>query len=621
MNQRGYRAAGAVIDPVKPSSVQALHRFAQEGNAAIVEDLVQAGVDVNHPTPLGVTPLEIALQFAQPDMAVARILINAGANIRADCAITVDGLVGAATRDHADIAQALMTAGTDINAKDTHGRTAVHMAARAGSQQTLELLLANPALDMTVELDEHTALEVALTNDHAAAAAALLGHHDTDPNVALIWAQTQPAVMVLLLQRAGIDRLETADDHIRLLTFCADHRPRLGQPNLELLADTNRQLGTLLARAPLGNGHRDLAVARLTLAFEQELQARGAYHLPMHRQIAAALLEADPAAADFAIGQALMPRSELENMAKSEVYYARRETNALLEHDLADIAQRGVTANVHQPGLAKIEIEALELLQQRDHLRDPKITLDEVKDKVLILLEPQSALINAADRIAAQLQKLEPDNTDRIKKIDFATKEKIRVWISAQPTEERENLSRVWQLRLARYGLEHALTHIEPVNENGLAIATPEVLRLLMADQASRPELHENLKAAFTQRLVDIGGDPDPCNVGCAGRLLTTQLRVVPELMDGAPDPKMLPAEFNDIAMRVSRRFDEELEQAQAGEHKENEMAALHENAAAIKHDRFARTAEMLLRLRGLPPDSVHEHIATIKEGFKQEMY
>lgn len=408
-----------------------------------------------------------------------------------------------------------------------------------------------------------------------------------------------------MLQRAGIDGLETANDHIRLLTFCADQG----------------QLGTLLARAPIGSASREMAVSRLTLAFEQQLQASSRYHLPMHRQIAAALLEADSAATDFAIGQAFIARSELENMAKSEVYYARREANPLLEQDLADIAQRGVTANVHQPGLAKIEIEALTLLQQRDNLRKPNISLDEAKRKALTLLEPQDALINAADRIAAELAKLEPDNTDRIKKIDFATKEKIRVWISEQPTEERETLSTVWQLRLARYGLEHAVTQIEPVNENGLEIATPEVLQLLMADQFSRPELHENLKAAFIQRLVDIGGDPDPCNVGCAGRLLTTQLRVVPELMDGAPDPKILPAEFNDIAMRVSHRFDAELEQAQAGEHKENEVATLHDNAATIKHDRFARTAERLLLLRGLPPNSAQEHLAAIKEGFKQEMY
>lgn len=172
--------------------MQALHRFAQEGNAAIVDDLVQAGVDINHPTPLGATPLEIAFHFPQPDMAVARILINAGAHIRTDRSITVDGLVAAATMDHADIAQALMAAGTNINARDARGRTALHMAACEGSQQMLALLLADPALDVTVKRDEQTALEAALTNDHAKAAAALLAHPDTDPNVALIWAKTQP---------------------------------------------------------------------------------------------------------------------------------------------------------------------------------------------------------------------------------------------------------------------------------------------------------------------------------------------------------------------------------------------------------------------------------------------
>lgn len=614
-------AAGAVIDPAKQSSMQALYRFAQEGNVEVVGLLVQAGVDINHPSPLGSTALELAFQFPQPDMALARLLLRAGAQIRTFRSLTVDALVHAAAMDHVDIVQALLSAGTNINATDAQGRTALQLAARGGCHETLRRLLSDPALDVTAQFEGKTAFEWALTNGHSEAAVMLFNHPDTDPNVALVWAQEQPDIKALLLHRAGIDALDGLDSQIRLLTFCADHRPRIGQAHLDMLADTNHLLGTLLAQSPSSSASRDAALSRLTLAFEQQLRAAGGYRLPLHQQIASALLDTDPVATNFVIGQALIPRSEIEDMAKSEVYYAQREANPLLEQDLRDIVEHSVTANVHQPGLARLEIDALELLQRRDSTRLPRMTLEEATSAALALIAPDASLLDATERIATELQKLEPGNPDRRTKADFATKEHIRLWISQQVTESRDTLSAAWQHCLARYGLDHALAQIEAVNENGLVIATQEVIRLLMADLPSRFELQDNLRAAFIVRLIDVGGDPNPCNVGCVGRLLTTQFRVVPELMDGAPDPKTLKPEFNDIAMRVRDHVDAQLEQTQGDEHKENDIAALHDNAAAIKHDRFARTAEMLLLLRGLPPDSVQEHIAAIKDGFKQEMY
>ena len=613
-------AAGATIDPENPLNIRALHHFVEESNVGAVYFLVGAGVDINHPTPLGATALETAFQIGIPDMAIARLLINAGAQIRPDRSMTVDGLIAAARNNHTDITQALLSRGVDVNARDVHRRTALQMAVRAGSRETVALLLEQPTLDVNASINGDPAFALAMHYGHNDIAAALLAHPDADPNRALIY----PDLVPILLRRAGLDQLQNAEDRIRLLTFCADFRPRVGQLNLGLIAHTNFHLGVLLSQSSIDGDVQRPGVARLALSLSQDLQAYRVYRPRFHPVIAKELLTADPDATDFLIGRALIPREELENMTNAEVYYARREGNALLEQDINAITHDGVTANVHQAGFAQLEISALELLQQRDAIRQPIMTLEEATNSAFAMLEPRGeAQQTATDVIAEKLVRLEPENTDRTKRLHFATKQEIRRWIDEdnETADNRDALTAAWQIYLARYGLEHALAQTEPVNENGLDITTPEVIRLLIADEAYRPGLQDNLKAAFKQRLIDIGGDPEPCNVGCAGRLLTTQFRVVPELMDGAPDPKTLPAEFNDIAKRVSVHFNIELEQAHAEGLSADDISAMRDNAATIKHDLFTNTVAMLLRLRDLPQDSVKDHVAQIKEGFMQEMY
>ena len=610
--------AGATIDPARPSSLHAMHRFAREGNEDILKILIKAGVDVNQPAADGSTALENALEFAHSDVEAARILIATGARITPEKQIAINGLTFAAKTNQVDIAQALLAAGVDLNARNSQGKTALHNAAQADSLETLELLLKEPGLDVTIKFQNATAFDLAMKAINTEAAVRIFRHPDADPNAAW-WNYEFPAIRTILLQRAGTDGIDSKDEYLRLLTFCADHRPRIGQPDLAMSAITNSHIGTKLNEEPSRSASKGLARYRLALAFEQQLQASGAYVLPFHQQVATELLQTDSEAKDFAIGQAWIPRSELEDMAKAEVYYAGREANILLERDMADIAARRIDANVYQRGVADLNLQALTLLQERDDSRLPKLTEAESRAMALALIAPKGALAAAAARIADILSELTPDDTDLIRRLSDPTKETIATWISQQPAADREVLTQAWELRLARFGLEHALRQTEPVNEDRLQIAAPEVIRLLIADNASRPELQDNLNAAFIKGLADISNRP--CARGCVVRLLATQFGVKPELMVGAPDLKTLPAELNAIAMRVNDRVNIELERGIAEDCKEDEFAALRNNAPTIKHDRFAHTAKMLLLLRGLPADSVQEHIAAIKEGFKQDMY
>jgi ankyrin repeat protein len=55
-----------------------LHRAVAAGNVPLVQQLLRAGADVNHPTMYGVTP--IALAVMEGSRAVVEALLHAGAN-------------------------------------------------------------------------------------------------------------------------------------------------------------------------------------------------------------------------------------------------------------------------------------------------------------------------------------------------------------------------------------------------------------------------------------------------------------------------------------------------------------------------------------------------------------
>lgn len=122
---------------------------AWEGNIALMELFHQRGADINRANRFGETALMLAAWKNRKD--ALRWLIERGARTnrgngdeRAWTALHYAVFAG-----HASLAETLLEAGADINARSTNGSTAVMMAAREGHAALAKRLLAagaNPAL-------------------------------------------------------------------------------------------------------------------------------------------------------------------------------------------------------------------------------------------------------------------------------------------------------------------------------------------------------------------------------------------------------------------------------------------------------------------------------------------
>lgn len=108
-----------------------LHRAARAGAYNIVSILLQNGADANAINELGETPLHMAAY--------------------SDCAETIDLLQQ-------------YEAGLDI--QDSDGQTPLHNAAADGSEIACELLLAAGANRFILDINQHTAYELAIENGH-----------------------------------------------------------------------------------------------------------------------------------------------------------------------------------------------------------------------------------------------------------------------------------------------------------------------------------------------------------------------------------------------------------------------------------------------------------------------
>ena len=79
----------------------------------------------------------------------------------------------------AESARALLAKGTDVNARDRHGQTALMLAAHAGHRELVEVLIAHRAnLNVTAKFGL-SALMLAIVADHAGIAG-LLAHAGAD---------------------------------------------------------------------------------------------------------------------------------------------------------------------------------------------------------------------------------------------------------------------------------------------------------------------------------------------------------------------------------------------------------------------------------------------------------
>lgn len=119
-----------------------LYNYAERGNLAEVQRLLNAGANVNATKTNGETPLYIAV-FKGRTKIVQLLLAVPGININA--AKTNDGatpLFVAAFKGHKEIVQLLLSApGININAARTDGVTPLYFAAVCGHESIVFLLL------------------------------------------------------------------------------------------------------------------------------------------------------------------------------------------------------------------------------------------------------------------------------------------------------------------------------------------------------------------------------------------------------------------------------------------------------------------------------------------------
>ncbi len=131
------------------------------------------GTDMNSCDSHGLTALHIAAIYQTA--AVARTLIDLGANHSSRTAVKQTPLYYAARYDNPDILHELLDAGADVNAQDEIGNTALHVAVYMGHTATVQELLLRGASKVLENRDGYTAADFA-TNRR---------FHDITPFVAL----------------------------------------------------------------------------------------------------------------------------------------------------------------------------------------------------------------------------------------------------------------------------------------------------------------------------------------------------------------------------------------------------------------------------------------------------
>ena len=137
-----------------------LHQAISRGDLATVQALLARGADVDE-RDNGETALIVA---AHTRYDIVQVLLDAGSNVNAENPYGRTALMAAASRGNRDIVQSLLAAGADVNRKDHQGYTALIFAAMIGHPSIAQILLANGA-DPHVETERgQTALSLATRN-------------------------------------------------------------------------------------------------------------------------------------------------------------------------------------------------------------------------------------------------------------------------------------------------------------------------------------------------------------------------------------------------------------------------------------------------------------------------
>jgi ankyrin repeat protein len=139
-------AAGADATIASDNGWTLLHRLAQTPNVPveIARLFVEAGADVNAKNADGDAPLTIACERGSTD--IVKYFASKGADVKAaGGTFKATGLHAAAAKGYGDLAAFLIASGADVNAKDNEGRTPLYYATRFGNVEIAKALEAKGA--------------------------------------------------------------------------------------------------------------------------------------------------------------------------------------------------------------------------------------------------------------------------------------------------------------------------------------------------------------------------------------------------------------------------------------------------------------------------------------------
>ena len=232
----------------------ALHYASGEGDADVVQLLLDAGADIEMKNNDGRSPLHSVCESGALD--VVKMLVEAGAGVRAtdnqgDTCLTLASYFGhtktvrylvglpevevnhrdgdnkialhcAAQENHADVAKLLIGAGSDIDVKSSDGSFPIHLACSSGALGVVKMLARVGAGVCATDNEGSTCLTLATYFGQTQTVRYLVGlpevevnHRDTDNNTALHCAVEQKHTGIAqLLIDAGAD-IETKDNQGR----------------------------------------------------------------------------------------------------------------------------------------------------------------------------------------------------------------------------------------------------------------------------------------------------------------------------------------------------------------------------------------------------------------------
>lgn len=157
-------AAGVPLD---------FHEAAAAGQLEAVEARLESGVSIETLSVDGHTALGLAAFFGRE--AIVRLLLarGASANSASTGALRTTPLIAALAGPRPELARLLVEAGADVNARGNGGFTPLHQVAQNGQPELAALLLERGADPDAAADDGKTPLDLALDGGHGAVAAVL----------------------------------------------------------------------------------------------------------------------------------------------------------------------------------------------------------------------------------------------------------------------------------------------------------------------------------------------------------------------------------------------------------------------------------------------------------------